>query len=88
MEGLGVGMKSAVLVIDIVNDFVSGIFGSENSVAVSGKIATFLKKLEGKAEIVFTLDTPSPMTLSSGYGENTALWGLGVASRWIHSKIF
>ncbi len=60
MEGLGVVMKSAVLVIDIVNDFVSGIFGSENSVAVSGKIATFLKKLEGKAEIVFTLDTHIP----------------------------
>ena len=31
-------MKSAVLVVDIVNDFVSGIFGSENSVAVSAKV--------------------------------------------------
>ncbi len=60
MEGIGVHMKSAVLVVDIVNDFVSGIFGSENSVAVSARIATFLKKLEGKAEIIFTLDTHIP----------------------------
>lgn len=53
-------MKKAVLVIDIVNDFVSGIFGSNNSVEVSGRIADFLKKIDGRVEVIFTLDTHIP----------------------------
>ena len=53
-------MKSALLVVDIVNDFVSGIFGSENSTEVSIRISDFLRLANGKADVIFTLDTHIP----------------------------
>ncbi len=53
-------MKQAVLVVDIVNDFVSGIFGSEKSIEVSSRIGSFLRTLENNTEVIFTLDTHIP----------------------------
>lgn len=53
-------VKNAVIVVDIVNDFVSGIFGSDNSIEVASRIAGFLEALGERAEVIFTLDTHIP----------------------------
>ncbi len=53
-------MKSALIVVDIVNDFVSGILGSEKSTEVSIRIADFLRVVGGKSDVIFTLDTHIP----------------------------
>ncbi len=49
--------KSAVIVVDLVNDFVSGKFGSERSKIVSKKSADFLDRIAGKLPVIFTMDT-------------------------------
>lgn len=53
-------MKSAVIVVDIVNDFVSGIFGSERSIEVARRVGDFLSSLKNRVETIFTLDTHIP----------------------------
>ncbi|MCL6089751.1 MAG: cysteine hydrolase [Candidatus Thermoplasmatota archaeon] len=50
-------MRSAVIVIDMVNDFVNGVFGSEEAVDLAKKFPSFLEKIGDSAEIIFTLDT-------------------------------
>lgn len=52
--------KSAVIVVDIVNDFVSGVFGSEKAMQVSMEIETFLRDLGSDVLKIFTLDTHIP----------------------------
>ncbi|MFG1519446.1 MAG: isochorismatase family cysteine hydrolase [Thermoplasmataceae archaeon] len=49
--------KSAILVVDLVNDFVSGKFGGDASREVSRKSAVFLEKVNGRIPIIFTMDT-------------------------------
>ncbi len=49
--------KSAVIVVDLVNDFVSGVFGSESAANVSKRIEYFMKSLPGNLTRVFTLDS-------------------------------
>ncbi|MGC8506263.1 MAG: cysteine hydrolase family protein [Thermoplasmata archaeon] len=49
--------KPAVIVVDLVNDFVSGVFGSKRSEDVSRKAAAFLDGIEGLVPVVFTMDT-------------------------------
>lgn len=53
-------MKSAVIVVDIVNDFVSGIFASENSIEISTRVADFMRTVGGRKNVIFTLDTHIP----------------------------
>lgn len=53
-------MKSALVVVDLVNDFVTGKFGSDQAVKVAEKTERFLRDLDGKIEVVFTLDTHIP----------------------------
>lgn len=53
-------MKSAVIVVDLVNDFVSGKFGSEQAKKVAVRTGNFLDDLNGKVDVVFTLDTHIP----------------------------
>lgn len=50
-------MKRAFIVVDMVNDFVTGRFGSREAVQVAEKAAKLLGKISGREEIVFTLDT-------------------------------
>ncbi|WP_393970872.1 cysteine hydrolase [Oxyplasma meridianum] len=53
----GSGIKSAWIVVDLVNDFVSGKFGSQRSVQVAERTGEVIGKLEGSVDIVFTMDT-------------------------------
>ncbi len=53
-------MKRAFIVVDLVNDFVNGRFGSEEAVKVAEKAAELLGKISGKEEVIFTLDTHIP----------------------------
>jgi len=56
----GSGIKSAWIIVDLVNDFVSGRFGSERSVRVAHRTAEVLKKIKGLIPVVFTMDTHIP----------------------------
>ncbi len=49
--------KKAWLVVDLVNDFVKGKFGSDRSVSVAEKTGRVLSEVEGKIDVIFTLDT-------------------------------
>ena len=50
-------MKRAYIVVDLVNDFVTGKFGSRRAVEVADRAGHFLSSLPAGSEIVFTLDT-------------------------------
>ncbi len=50
-------MKSALIIVDMVNDFVTGKFGSESAREVLKRMPKTIRNAEGKMEIVFTLDT-------------------------------
>ncbi len=49
--------ECAWVVVDLVNDFVSGKFGSPGAVEVARKTSSVISQLNGKVELVFTLDT-------------------------------
>ena len=51
------GSGSAIVVVDLVNDFVTGVFGNERAVRTAERIATFLRKVGGSLPLIFTLDT-------------------------------
>ena len=53
-------VKSAWLIVDLVNDFVNGKFGSKKGVQVAERTADILNEMEGKMPVVFTLDTHVP----------------------------
>ena len=53
-------VKSAWLIVDLVNDFVTGKFGSEKGIQVAERTAEILEDLEGKITVIFTLDTHVP----------------------------
>lgn len=53
-------MKEAYIVVDLVNDFVTGKFGSSRAVEVAENAARFLRSLPPGSEIIFTLDTHIP----------------------------
>lgn len=53
----GSGVKHAWIIVDLVNDFVSGRFGSERSLQVAEKTGEMIRKLGGAIPIVFTMDT-------------------------------
>ena len=53
----GSGIKAAWVIVDLVNDFVSGRFGSERSLAVTRKTAEVIKQIDGSIPLIFTLDT-------------------------------
>ncbi|EQD79252.1 isochorismatase hydrolase, partial [mine drainage metagenome] len=55
MTGTGSGI--AVIVVDLVNDFVSGKFGNDRAREVAENTGKFLKKLNGRYPVIFTLDT-------------------------------
>lgn len=50
-------MTRAFLVVDLVNDFVTGEFGSERAERISRRIGEFLKALGKDEIIIFPLDT-------------------------------
>ena len=47
-------MKAAWVIVDLVNDFVSGKFGSERGKAVAADTAKLLDRLKDKLLVVFT----------------------------------
>lgn len=49
--------NSALLVVDIVNDFVTGVFGSEKGKQTAERIASVIGKVEGRIPVVFTKDS-------------------------------
>ncbi len=49
--------KSAWIIVDLVNDFVTGKFGSAAALAAAQRTGKVLDKLQGSAEVIFTLDT-------------------------------
>ncbi len=51
------GTGKAVIVVDLVNDFVIGRFGSEAAVSVAERTAEFLRWLSGRIPVIFTMDT-------------------------------
>ncbi len=53
-------MKRAFIAVDLVNDFVTGRFGSAKAVQVAERAAELLGKISGREEIIFTLDTHIP----------------------------
>lgn len=55
-----ISLKSAVVVVDLVNDFVTGKFGSKEASSVAEKTEKFLDELKKQVEVVFTLDTHIP----------------------------
>ncbi len=57
MSNGGSGIKAAWIVVDLVNDFVSGRFGSERSVQVAERTGDLIRRLEGAIPVVFTMDT-------------------------------
>ena len=48
-------MKKALLVVDVQNDFVNGVLGTDDTRAVIPKLRKYLKSFDG--EIVFTIDS-------------------------------
>ena len=53
-------VKSAWLIVDLVNDFVTGKFGSKKGIQVADRTAKILNELDGKIPVIFTLDTHVP----------------------------
>lgn len=49
--------KSALLVVDIVNDFVTGVFGSDKGRETAERIASVLSEVEGGIDVIFTKDS-------------------------------
>ena len=50
-------VKLAYVAVDLVNDFVTGKFGSQRAVDVANRAARFLSSLPAGSEVIFTLDT-------------------------------
>ena len=48
---------SALVVVDLVNDFVTGVFGNERAVRTAEKTAKFLEKVGNTLPLIFTMDT-------------------------------
>jgi len=53
----GSGIKPAWIVVDLVNDFVTGRFGSQRSVQVAERTGDLIDKLGRSIDVVFTMDT-------------------------------
>ncbi len=53
-------MKKAWIIVDLVNDFISGKFGSDRAARVAEKTAELLSMLQDKVLVVFTLDSHVP----------------------------
>ena len=49
--------NSALVVVDIVNDFVTGVFGSERGRETAERIASVIQRVEGKIPVIFTKDS-------------------------------
>lgn len=49
--------KSVWIIVDLVNDFVTGRFGSQDALEAAEKTANVLERIDDKLDIVFTLDT-------------------------------
>ncbi|MGP6220802.1 cysteine hydrolase family protein [Caldiplasma sukawensis] len=50
-------MSRAFIVVDLVNDFVKGKFGSSEAVKIAEKAYKFLKSRENEELIIFTMDS-------------------------------
>lgn len=46
----------AVIVVDLVNDFVRGVFGNERGEATARQTQAFLKEIGGNVPVIFTMD--------------------------------
>ena len=53
-------MTGAWIIVDMVNDFVTGKFGSEAAVAAAKNTGLALSRVDEKLMVVFTLDTHVP----------------------------
>ncbi len=47
----------AIVAVDLVNDFITGVFGSAGAREVADRAACVLKKVQGKVEMIFTTDS-------------------------------
>ena len=51
------GAGSAIVVVDLVNDFVTGVFGNGRAVRTAERTAEFLQKVGNTLPLIFTMDT-------------------------------
>lgn len=61
-------MSSILVVVDMQNDFVSGVLGTNEAVAIVPKVVSKIKEFEGK--IIYTKDTHNTWYLESQEGKN------------------
>ena len=52
--------NSAIVVVDLVNDFVTGVFGSEKGRETADRVVSVLERVDGKIPVVFTMDSHLP----------------------------
>lgn len=57
MIGLDGKDNPALVVIDIVNDFVTGVFGSDRAKSTADRISRQLKKIGDRVPVIFTRDS-------------------------------
>jgi len=48
---------SAIVVVDLVNDFVTGVFGNERALRTAVRTGEFLQKVGNRLPLIFTMDT-------------------------------
>lgn len=60
-------MKKVLVVVDMQNDFVDGVLGTKEAVAIVDKVAEKIQNFEGK--IFATLDTHGPNYLETAEGK-------------------
>lgn len=49
--------NAALVVVDIVNDFVTGVFGSDKAKKTANLVASVLKDVQGRIPVIFTKDS-------------------------------
>ena len=84
----GSEIKSAWIIVDLVNDFVSGKFGSERSLAVTQRTAGVIKQIDGSIPLVFTLDTHIPGDPEFNVWGEHCLQGTSASDLYVSLKDF
>jgi len=86
-------MSAILIVIDMQNDFVSGVLGTKEAISIVPKVVSKIKQFKGK--IIYTKDTHNAWYLESQEGrnlpvvhciENTEGWELVPEIRKIQEK--
>ena len=67
-HGLNITERDLLIVVDVQNDFVSGVLGSDRAQALIPQIAQFIKDFPGKK--IYTMDTHHRNYLETQEGRN------------------